>query len=237
MRYFKVIFILIVLGTASLASCQSNKGVTNLHAAEFDDKLQSEKEAQLVDVRTPGEYDGGHLPNAVNIDWNGPDFKNAVAILDKSKPTFVYCLSGGRSTDAASAMVKMGFKNIIQLDGGIRAWINAGKSTTTPAAARKPGMSMDEYNAKIAAAQMVLVDFNAPWCGPCKKMAPVLDKLAKEHENHLQVVAINVDDNKDVANAMKVAALPLLILYKSGTIVWQHQGLASQEEIEAAINK
>jgi rhodanese-related sulfurtransferase len=78
---------------------------------------------QLVDVRTPSEYNGGHIKKAINIDFfNASNFKAAFEKLDKTKPVYVYCRSGARSQKAARKLVAMGFNEIYDLRGGYNAW-------------------------------------------------------------------------------------------------------------------
>lgn len=95
---------------------------TDLTAAEFDAKIKGDPTAPLIDVRTPDEFSQGHLPNAVNIDWNGNNFNTQIAALDKTKPVYVYCLSGARSGSAADKMRTDGFTEVYELSGGIKQW-------------------------------------------------------------------------------------------------------------------
>jgi rhodanese-related sulfurtransferase len=74
----------------------------NLTASEFLKKMESLPEPAFIDVRTPQEFEGGHLENAINYDWNRTGFQEQTSKLDKSAPVFVYCLSGGRSGAAAN---------------------------------------------------------------------------------------------------------------------------------------
>lgn len=78
----------------------------------------SNKDVQLVDVRTPDEYSGGHIENALNINIYDQDFAQKISKLDKDKPVYIYCRSGARSQSAASQMKDLGFKSIIDLKGG-----------------------------------------------------------------------------------------------------------------------
>lgn len=84
-------------------------------------KTISKKSTQLVDVRTPQEYEAGHIPGALNIDVKSADFDTQVAKLNKKKPVAVYCRSGVRSRIAASKMAGMGF-TVYNLDKGINGW-------------------------------------------------------------------------------------------------------------------
>ena len=120
-RIFKA-FLLLFISAGS--SAQSK---TTINATEFEKAIQS-KDAQLVDVRRPEEYKEGHIKGAVLANWQDPaQFEEKVKDLDKSKPVYLYCLAGVRSSKAADALVKKGFTKVIHLDGGIEAWKAAGK--------------------------------------------------------------------------------------------------------------
>ncbi len=76
----------------------------------------------LIDVRTEGEHNSGHIPNSENINLMGPDFVEKLKFLDMDKTYYVYCASGGRSKTACSQMVNMGFKNVNNLRMGMMGW-------------------------------------------------------------------------------------------------------------------
>ena len=77
----------------------------------------------------------------------------------------------------------------------------------------------------------VLVDFWAPWCGPCKLMAPIIEELAKEFEGKAKVVKLNVDENPQTAQKYGIMSIPTLIIFKNGQIAEQLIGLRPKEEI------
>ncbi len=79
-------------------------------------------EIQLIDVRTLKEYEGGHIANATLIDYFSSNFKETLLTLDKEKPLYLYCKSGGRSGKASKILAKLGFKEIYDLNGGYKAW-------------------------------------------------------------------------------------------------------------------
>lgn len=81
----------------------------------------------------------------------------------------------------------------------------------------------------------VLVDFWAPWCGPCKAIAPILDELSKELDGKLTIAKLNVDEAGDVAAQFGVRAIPTMILFKGGQAVEQFVGLMDKASLRAKI--
>jgi len=96
-----------------------------LDVAQFE-KLRSDKANVLLDVRTKKEFEAGHIPGAINIDINSPDFSQKVAQLDKKKTYLVHCAVGRRSATACNRMAPLGFEHLTNLEGGYNAWIKAG---------------------------------------------------------------------------------------------------------------
>lgn len=113
---------LFFLAFALTIGCSQGQNKASLSPQAFTDKINQTPDALVIDVRTPQEYQEGHLANAKNIDWQGEHFEHQVMGLDKSKPVFVYCLKGGRSASAASKMRSMGFKEVYELEGGLDKW-------------------------------------------------------------------------------------------------------------------
>lgn len=100
---------------------ESKKIVQNIDATEFHKKITSEKDIQILDVRTPDEVAQGKIPNSINIDFYN-NFENSITSLDKNKPVYVYCASGGRSAKAMSKLHEQGFTTVYNLKGGFGAW-------------------------------------------------------------------------------------------------------------------
>jgi thioredoxin 1 len=128
MNYLKSTSVLILtfclfftlLSGSSIAQTPSNSWV--LPAKIFASKVKQNPSLVLLDVRSPEEFAEGHLNHAKNIDWNGDSFEKSTSLLAKSKPVYVYCLSGGRSATAAKALRAKGFKEVYELQGGINSW-------------------------------------------------------------------------------------------------------------------
>ncbi len=76
----------------------------------------------LVDVRTPDEYAAGHIKGSVNIDIQDSNFENKISKMDKDKTVYVYCKAGGRSAKAQKMLQNMGFKHVVNLEGGFDQW-------------------------------------------------------------------------------------------------------------------
>lgn len=226
-----VAFFLLVL--TGCGKAQSNQENNSLQATEFSQKLEQTKDAQLVDVRTPGEFQNGHLKNAMNIDWKSDDFSEKATALDKEKPVFVYCMSGPRSNAAASKLKEMGFKNVYEMQGGMMKWRNANLPEIK--ASTSLGMSLAQYNDMLKSETPVLVDFYAEWCAPCKKMEPYLKKMATEMPEKVKIIRINADENTELCKELNVSALPVLKLYKNDKVVWENLGFVSEDEVKKHI--
>ena len=117
----------LAIGGLSLnAAPGETNAVRRLSVDEFE-KLWQAKTNVVLDVRTEKEFKGGHIPGAVNLDFNAPDFQKKVAELDKSKTYLVHCAGGVRSGKACAIMDKTAFPNVVNLEPGFKAWEKAGK--------------------------------------------------------------------------------------------------------------
>ena len=189
-------------------------------------------EAALIDVRTAQEFSKGHLEGALNWDWTNGDFKSHIAELDTAQPVFIYCLSGGRSAGAMNMLRSNGFRQVYEMRGGIMKWNAANLPLETAKDVDAPsGMSKKDFEALYDTDKVVLVDFYADWCAPCKRMAPYLDEISKELADKVTVVRVDADANPALCNALGVSALPVLHVYKNKQLTWQNTGYIGKEAV------
>lgn len=118
----KLIYILLFVFTTAGFAQNSAGDIKVITPEKFRQEIQREG-IQLIDVRTPKEFEEGHIDGAKNIDFLADDFlQNFTEEVDKDKPVYLYCRSGNRSAKASEKLKAAGYKNIIDLEGGYKAW-------------------------------------------------------------------------------------------------------------------
>ena len=230
MKKIGIVFTLLI--ALFVGACSEVNSQNTLDAKAFAAGIKAETKPQLIDVRTADEFSGGFIEGAVNWPIGSSTLEQGVATLDKSKPVYVYCLSGGRSGSAAKDLMKQGFTKVYNLKGGTLAWQSAGMNLVTSANAPKKeaGLTRAQYDEQIAKGD-VLVDFYAPWCGPCKKMEPDLAKI--KAEGKIKVIRIDVDKNPELAKSFNINEIPIVYAYRDGKRLISLIGYQTKEMLVA----
>ena len=227
-----VLMVLASCGASSDASKSSS--YTSVTPQEFQKLISETKSFNLLDVRSPEEFAMNHLKGATNINVDGSGFNEKIAVLEKDKPVFVYCKSGGRSRKAAAALSAAGY-TVKELEGGILKWSGSGLPVEMSAKKYDDGYDMARYNKETTESDLVLVDFHATWCGPCKMMAPHVEVLRNEFPDKLKVIKVDTDKSPVVSQHFSITGIPLIKLYKDGKEVYDKTGYHSEKELRKVL--
>ncbi|MDO4726475.1 MAG: rhodanese-like domain-containing protein [Porphyromonadaceae bacterium] len=121
----KKIFLLLLPYLFCSLGCTAQKAI-RMKSVEAQNFIKNNKELVIIDVRTPEEFEEGHLKGAINIDVKKSDFEEQIAKLDTSKTYLVYCRSGRRSAGAVRIMHNKNFKSLYEISDGFMGWTNKG---------------------------------------------------------------------------------------------------------------
>ncbi|MCI9365204.1 MAG: thioredoxin [Clostridia bacterium] len=98
-------------------------------------------------------------------------------------------------------------------------------------------LTKENFEAEVLKSEkLVLVDFWATWCGPCKMLAPVLSEFAEENEEKVKVGKVNVDEQRELATKYQISSIPTLLLFKDGSVINNIVGFCSKTELEKLID-
>jgi len=227
---------LYILLLTTFISCNQDKN--NLVSAnKFSEIISNDKSVIIIDVRTPDEFNKGHLKNSLNVNWFDENFDENLNIFSKDLPVMVYCLSGGRSSKANERIKSLGFKNVYELDGGILEWRRNKLPEATLNNNFKNSLTVEDFNNFIETDKIVLVDYYANWCAPCKIMEPYLDEISNEYSNSLELVRINYDKNLPLVRSLEVYGLPVLQIFKDKKLLWSHVGFIEKSLVVDEVKK
>jgi thioredoxin len=203
-----------------------------LDVESFSSKIAETPQALLLDVRTSGEFGGGHLPKATNIDFRSEGFAKEIDKLDKNKPVLIYCLSGGRSAQAAELMRAKGFQ-VTELKGGYLKWTTKMMPLEgVPTVKHDAAWSLADFEKLAKENDAVVVDFYAKWCAPCLKMMPMVDKLAGDYTGKVTVIKVEADGNQAILQASGVDEIPSFLVFRKGKLVQKTSGFREEPKLK-----
>lgn len=222
-----------------LLSCSTNsQSFINLNPLEFQTSIEKEG-GIILDIRTPQEVSSGAIENSSTIDFYDQDFERKINKIQKDKTVYVYCMSGGRSSQASKLLIKSGQAKVVNLNGGIKAW----QAIQLPLirTSKKEDKSIQElhisdFDTILSQNNLVLADFHTLWCMPCRKLSTIIDELKEEYVSSAQVLRIDMDNSELLAESFEIKSIPTLILFKNSKEIWRHTGLISKEELNQLLN-
>ncbi len=222
----------IILAMCLFFACNEPAKQTSVGPKEFNQAI-STSNVQVLDVRTPEEFESGHIRNAVNVDVQSADFEEKAEGLYKDVPVYVYCRSGKRSATAADKLKSMGFKEVYNLEGGIEQWQKDG----LPVAVVQPKPEPVDFGTAIKGDKLVLVDFNAEWCRPCKMMEPFVLRMQRERQDVVTVLSVDVDKQPDIASEYSITQMPTIMLFRNGKVLDKSIGYMDEAKLNAFVDK
>jgi thioredoxin len=203
-----------------------------LDVESFSNKITEMPQAILLDVRTAGEFGGGHLPKARNIDFRSTSFAQDIEKLDKRQPVLIYCLSGGRSAQAAELMRAKGFQ-VTEMKGGYLKWTTKMLPLEgVPSVKHDAAWNLSEFEKLTKDSDAVVVDFYAKWCAPCLKMMPMVDKLAGEYQGKVSVIKVEADGNQAILQASGIDEIPSFLVYRKGKLIQKTSGFRDEPKLK-----
>lgn len=215
----------------------SNAQVKSLEPADFYNETKNNNSLQLLDLRSDSDFRDGHIKKAVNYDYNDDGFETYVLFkFDKKTPLYIYCYTGTRSAEAKNYLKELGFTTVVELQGGFSNWTRSSKPYvssrifTTPIAP----FTMADLEREIKTNKTLLVDFYATWCGPCKKMKPILQKVGADNPN-VKLIQIDAEKSEDISSLFAVREIPTLVLFKNGKQVWRGSGVMTEKEVKKLV--
>ncbi len=203
-------------------------------------ELTAQNSGILLDVRTKSEFKNGHLPEAGNLNYYSLDFRKKLILLPRNQPIYLYCNTGYRSEKAAEILIENGYTDVYNLQHGIMEWELLNLPVIMEPDARPDTdnkMTSEQYHAILSEGSPVFFDFYAPWCGPCRKMMPMIDSLMVEYHPQIEMHKINVDASKKLVKELKLIGVPYLVLQDKGVVLFSRNGSATRNELTSAFDQ
>ncbi len=224
------------IALAFLMMACGNGPSSKIDAKELSKKAE-EANVQILDIRTAEEFKANHIEKSVNIDINSPKFDSLTSVLYSSLPVYIVANDDKAADKGVTRMNILGFREAKALTGGVSAWEKAGFELVS----EKPKVVYESDTIPFLKARMgsklVMVDFNATWCGPCKILQPTVEKIHDERAADVIVYSIDTDENPALAREYNANQIPLLVFIKNGKEVYRSLGVQPEESLLAIIDK
>lgn len=246
MKKIIALFFIALLSTSCSNSQQQDQSLDHQLPVSFIKNVAPDRFKELVDhgngiildIRTPQEIKLGYIGDASIINYYNDDFEEKLNLIQKDQEIYVYCRSGNRSAKAAEILQKNGFSKVYNLSTGIIGWEKNGypleRSAIVPDVNIQE-VSITDFETLLNTDKPVLINFHTVWCAPCRKMAPIIDKIEEEYSNDAVVMRIDIDKSKDLANKYQVMNVPVFMLFLNGEVNWKHNGMISETEVKKQI--
>ncbi len=234
----KILLVIIAFVVFNTAMAQEKK-YHQLSSQQFDSLIKTGT-GMLLDVRTKSEFDNEHIKNSGQLNFYAFDFKKKLLLLPKDEKIYLYCTTGYRSEKAAKILAKNGFTQVYNLEHGIMEWnleelpVIEGEKTDKKQVDK---VGIDEFSKVISSNTLVLIDFYAPWCGPCRKMMPLIDSLKTQYHPQVNVFKVNVDVSKKLVKNLKISGVPLFRIYRNNKLLFEKDGMLSRNKLEAVLEQ
>ena len=230
MRRFALSMSLVLV---SLLAYSQNRAIKEVSPVQFSELIKN-PHGVLLDVRTQSEFSNGHIVNSGQLNYYSLEFRKTLLLLPKDVPIYRYCNTGYRSQKAADILAENGYQNVFNLEHGLMDWeLKNLPVVVDPDAHPDTDNKMDfsEFEQLIHSNEIVFIDFYAPWCGPCRKMMPMMDSLRVEYHGRINMVKINADASKSLVNELKLVGVPYLSIYKNGKLLYAKNGAVTRDEL------
>lgn len=197
----------------------------------------SDPNVQILDVRDTASFNKGFIARSTNIDLAHPKFDSLVSKFYSSLPVYIVAANEEQGATAVTRMNILGYRQAQYLEKGIGAWQSAGNSLETFKPKRIYESDTIPFTEARKGSKLVMVDFNAEWCKPCKMLEPAVKKAHDELADDVIVYSINIDEHKEYIQEYDASSIPLLVFIKNGVVLHRSLGLISEEELYSLINK
>lgn len=236
-KLMRLLPLALLLLTSNALGKEKVRNYKQVNSTEFNRLIKS-KPGVLMDVRTIGEYQNGHIEEAGQLNYYALDFKQKLSLLPKDQPIYLYCNTGYRSERAARMLSEEGYPQIYNLEHGIMEWNLLELPVAVDPDARPDRENLytpDDFNKLIASESLVMIDFYAPWCAPCRSMMPMIDSLMVAYHPDIRIVKINVDASKTLAKELKLNSVPYFSFYRNGKQIKSLTGVQRKNELVALL--